>query len=243
MSSILREDAEAVAVVSINRPAQMNALDAATNLELRAVLRGADGDDAVAAVVLTGVGGRAFCAGADVRDRAVMNPRQTRRVSFGGGLTGVAGRLERLTKPLVAAVVGHAIGGGCELAMACDVVVAGRSASFWIPEAQRGYIAESPVGHRALRHLPYHIAMEFVLSGRLMGAEEAHRWGLANAVVDDELAVPTAIETARRIGAGNRQAISAYKHAMESRYGWPLDVALSTRFEPIEEFQASRFSD
>lgn len=173
----IRIDGPAMHIV-INRPEVMNALDPAAHVELAAAFdRYAAGDDLRVAVI-TGAGDRAFCAGSDLK---------AREAAGGDDLpaTGFAGLTERfdLNKPVIAAVNGHAIGGGMEIVMACDLAVAVRHAKFGLPEPGIGLAASGGL-HRLARQVPMKQAMEIALTGRLFGADEAFRYGLVNRVVD-----------------------------------------------------------
>ena len=240
---VLHSVEDHVATVTINRPERMNALDAASNRRLHDVLVKLDADDDVWVLVLTGAGERAFCAGGDLvaADVDAPNAMSARRsVSFGGGLTGVAGRLLNLEKPIIAAVNGVAVGGGFELALACDIVVAADTARFVFPEARIGWISHSPCVHRAVRHLPFHIGMGLVLTGRSLSAEEAHRYGMLNELVTDGDVVGAATAWARSILECSPLAVRAVKEAAVVGLRGSLDTALSTRWETIEEFQHTR---
>jgi len=222
-----------VATITIDRPHRMNSLDSAANRAIAQVFQDLDSDPDVRAIVVTGAGNRAFCTGADLK----ADPEHTGpRVSF-AGITGVGGPMIEVGTPMIAAVSGYAIGGGFELAAACDIIVASHSASFSIPEGVKGFLAESPVGHRAMRQLPHHVALDLALTGRAMDGAEAERWGFVNYLVDQDQVVAKASEVAHAVAAGPPLALRAFKSALKSRSGWPLDVAMSTRFELIEQYQ------
>ena len=148
--------------------------------------------------------------------------------------------MRSLRKPLIAAVRGYAIGGGFELAAACDIIVASTGATFSIPEGTIGNLAESPVGHRAIRHLPHHVAMDMALTGRRITAEEGMRWGFVNYLVDDDAVLETAIDIGRTIARSSPLAIQAFEYHADDGADSPLDTALARRFEPIEAYQKSR---
>lgn len=172
-----------VARVTIARPEVMNALHAAAHFELAAIWDDFEADDNLRVAVLTGEGQKAFCAGRDLKDRArAGTPGPDRPTSGGGGLTS---RFER-TKPIIARVNGFALGGGMEIALACDVIVAAEHAELGLPEPRRGLIAGSLGVHRLPRHIPLKVAMGFLLTGRTMPAWRAHELGLVNEVVPFE---------------------------------------------------------
>lgn len=169
-----------VAYVTIARPEVMNALHAAAHFELASIWDDFDADSALRVAVLTGEGEKAFCAGRDLKDRARAGAQgPDRPASGGGGLTSRFGR----TKPIIARVNGFALGGGMEIALACDIIVAADHAELGLPEPRRGLIAGSLGVHRLPRHIPLKAAMGFLLTGRTMTAQRAYELGLVNEVV------------------------------------------------------------
>jgi crotonobetainyl-CoA hydratase len=186
--------------------------------------------------MLSAEGERAFCVGADV----TALPEQPRRIALGGGLTGIGGPLVTLKKPVVAAVQGYVLGGGLELAMCADIIVAADKAQFGLPETKVGIIAECGVVHRAIRQLPHHIALALILTGERLSAEAAFRYGLVNQLVDPSSLMEAAEDWVARIISGSPLAVQAAKAAVMSRLDMPLEVALSTRFEPIEAYASSQ---
>jgi len=168
--------------VTVNRPEKLNALTVATIAELERAVREAAGDRAVHGVVITGAGDKAFVAGADIAELSSLGPEQAKELALRG--QAVFARIERLTKPVVAAVNGYALGGGCELAMACHVRVASANAVFGQPEVKLGLIP----GYGGTQRLPRLVgrgrALELLLSGRNVAAAEAERIGLVNRVVE-----------------------------------------------------------
>lgn len=170
----------AVAYVTINRPDVMNALHAAAHFELAAIWDDFEADGLLRVAVLTGAGERAFCAGRDLKDRARAGGSGPDRPPTGGG--GLTSRFTRL-KPIVARVNGFALGGGMEIALACDVIIASDHAEFGLPEPRRGLIAGSLGVHRLPRQAPLKPALGFLLTGRTMPAQRAYELGLVNEVV------------------------------------------------------------
>jgi enoyl-CoA hydratase/carnithine racemase len=225
-----------IAWVTLNRPEALNAINAEMETLLAQAWNEINRDPDIWVAILKGAGERAFCAGADVKPGAAEAPS---RVAFGGGLTGVGGPLVHLTKPLIAAVRGYVLGGGFELVACSDIIVAADTAQFGIPEAKAGIIGESGILHRAVRQLPYRVAMAMILTGERMNAEIAYRYGLVNEVVSAEKLDETAHSWAERICASSPLAVQAAKHAVASRLGWPLEIALATRYEPIEAYAQS----
>jgi enoyl-CoA hydratase len=175
----------AIAVVTIDRPEALNALDVATLTELRDRLLELSGDEEVRVVILTGAGEKAFVAGADIKYMSGLGVDEARAW---GELGHEAGRLlETMTKPTIAAVNGFALGGGCELALACDLRYAASSAKFGQPEVNLGIIPGWGGTQRLARVCGLGIAKELIFTGRVVGAEEALRIGLVNAVHDPVL--------------------------------------------------------
>ncbi|MFC5458906.1 enoyl-CoA hydratase-related protein [Massilia niabensis] len=221
-----------VAQVKLNRPKSLNAIDPGMDRDLRAAWDEINRNPEIWVAILTAEGERAFCVGADVSkgtDRAG-------RMALGGGLTGIGGPLVTLTKPLIAAVQGYALGGGFELAMCADIIVAASTTQFGLPETKAGIMGECGVMHRAIRQLPHHIAMGMILTGERMKAADAFNYGLVNEVVEPAELEEAAQRWAERIAAASPLAVQAAKAAVLQRLDWPLEVALATRFEPIEAY-------
>lgn len=233
---LLYDVRDRIAYVTLNRPKALNSVSHALDLELEARWDEIDADPDIWAVVLNATGEKAFSAGADISG---SGPEPTRRLALGGGLTGVGGPLRVLKKPMVAAVHGYVLGGGFEFAMCADIIVAADNTQFGLPEVKIGVIGESGVMHRAIRQLPHHVALAMVLTGDRLPAVDAERFGLVNEVVAfDELSA-AATRWAEKLTAASPLAQQAAKHAVLSRAGHPLDVALATKFEPIEAFAYS----
>ena len=222
--------------VRLNRPKSLNAINGEMDDALFAAWQEIDSDPEIWAGLLSAEGEKAFCVGADVRGGASKSPR---RMALGGGLTGVGGPLVQLRKPLIAAVQGYVLGGGFELAMCADVIVAASGTQFGIPETAAGIMGESGIMHRAIRQLPYRIALSMVLTGERLGAAEARQYGLINEVVEFSGLMQAANRWAEKLMAAAPLAAQAAKQAVLQRAGWPLDVALATRFEPIEAYAFS----
>jgi crotonobetainyl-CoA hydratase len=189
-------------------------------------------DPDIWAVILSAEGEKAFCIGADVSG----GTDRSGRMALGGGLTGIGGPLVKLKKPMVAAVQGFCVGGGFELAMCADIIIAADSAQFGLPETKVGIIGECGVVHRAIRQLPYHIAMAMILTGERIKADTAQQYGLVNEVVPYADLAGAAQKWADKINAASPLAVQAAKAAVLGRLGHPLEVALMTRFEEIEAY-------
>ncbi len=194
-------------VITLNRPEARNAVNAAVSTAVGDALQHAQDDLEVRAVVITGAG-ESFCAGADLkaisRRENLFHPEHSE--------WGFAGYVHHyIDKPTVAAVNGTALGGGTELALASDLVVAEERATFGLPEVKRGLIAAAGGVFRIVDHLPRKVAMELLFTGEPMSATDAHRWGLINQVVADGTAVDAALALAERITANAPLAVSASK--------------------------------
>jgi len=168
--------------VTVNRPEKLNALNVATMTELGHAMTTASSDSEVRAVVITGAGEKAFVAGADISELNVLGPEAAREFALRG--QAVFNTIERLEKPVIAAVNGFALGGGCELAMACHLRIATSNAVFGQPEVKLGLIPGFGGTQRLPRIVGRGRAMEILLTGRNVSAEEAERMGLANRVVE-----------------------------------------------------------
>ena len=190
------EVAAPIATITLNRPQVLNALSPELIGELTEALEELDRDGSVRAVVLTG-GPKVFAAGADIADMAERTPVEQLQRDQTGRWQKVTG----FTKPLIAAVNGYALGGGCELAMMCDLIVAGDSARFGQPEINLGIIAGAGGTQRWTRTAGKHIAMEINLTGRPITAERAYQVGLVNRVVPAESTIAAAQELAGEIAA------------------------------------------
>jgi enoyl-CoA hydratase len=207
---LAREDG--VAVLTVNRPDALNALDSATLTELRDRLRELGEDSDVRVVVLTGAGDRAFVAGADIRYMSGLGVDEAREW---GALGQEAGSLlETMPKPTIAAINGFALGGGCELALACDFRYATQTAKLGQPEVNLGIIPGWGGTQRLARAVGIGIAKELVLSGRMVDADEAQRIGLVNAVFEPSVLLAKTLETARALAAKGPLALAAAKRSL-----------------------------
>ncbi|MEE2057200.1 enoyl-CoA hydratase-related protein [Rhodococcus artemisiae] len=207
---VLVEQIDQILVVTINRPHARNAVSAAVTQGLVDALARAQNDPDIRAVVVTGAGDEAFCGGGDLKEMAAgrslyPSPEIERAWGFGGFCR------HPIDKPIIAAVNGYAIGGGVEIAMACDLVVATESAWFSLPEVRNGFLASGGGAIRAAQWLPRAIAMEILLLGERFSARQAHEWGLVNRVVPDGRSLSTALDLAYRIATSAPLAVQATK--------------------------------
>ena len=176
--NILLERTGAVATVTVNRPKVLNALNGQTLRELAAAFDEVEADAGVRCLVVTGAGEKAFVAGADINELATMQPLQAKDLAFSGQQ--VFGRLEKMTKPSIAMINGFALGGGCELALACTLRTASTTAKLGLPEVSLGIIPGYGGTQRLARIAGPGVAREWVLTGDMYSAEEAHRVGIVN---------------------------------------------------------------
>jgi crotonobetainyl-CoA hydratase len=235
MSSIEFSQQGHVAHVRLNRPKTLNAINAEMDQGLLDAWLEINRNPDIWVAVLSAEGERAFCVGADVSGGA----ERPSRMALGGGLTGVGGPFVTLRKPLVAAVQGYVLGGGFELAMCADIIVAANTAQFGLPETKVGIMGEAGIVHRAARQLPYRIGLAMILTGDRMNAADAMKYGLVNEVVEPGELTDAASRWAEKIASASPLAVQAAKAAVLQRLDWPLEVALATRFEPIEEYAFS----
>src|SRR5271168_4683410 len=209
---LLLERAEGILTITINRPGQKNAVDHEVAVKLAAALDTLDGDPALSAGILTGAGG-SFCAGMDLKAFA----RGELPIITGRGLGGLTRATVR--KPLIAAVEGWALGGGFELALACDLIVAAEDAKFGFPEVTRGLVASEGGLIRLPHHLPYHIAMGMLLTGQPLQATVASQYGLVNEISESGAALAAAQVLAGRVAANAPLALAAIKAVVLAAQG------------------------
>jgi dehydration protein DpgD len=189
VSRVRYEKKEHVAYVTLDRPEALNAMDLRTHEELAAIWDDVEADDAVRVAVLTGAGERSFSVGQDLKERARLDREGTPPTTFGSaGRPGWPRLTERftMTKPVVARVHGYALGGGFELALACDIIVASTRAVFALPEARLGLIPGAGGAFRLARQLPLKTAMGYLLTGRRMSAATAFHFGLVNEIAEPD---------------------------------------------------------
>jgi enoyl-CoA hydratase len=211
-----------VALLRFNRPKQLNALNGQVMDELCSALEALDRDDAIRVLVVTG-NERAFAAGADIGEMAKASPidmLRTNRIAQWD-------RVRRIGKPVIAAVAGWCLGGGCELAMTLDLVVAAESARFGQPEINIGVIPGAGGTQRLARAVGKSVAMEMIMTGDPVDAREAHRLGLVARVVPDELLVEDALALAAKIATKSPLALRLAKEAVNAAYEMSLTDALA----------------
>ena len=219
---VLTEVTDGVGVLTLNRPEAKNAVDLATTQALAAAVDEFEARSDVAVLVLTGAGGT-FCAGMDLKAFA----RGERPRIEGRGFAGLTEAPP--VKPLIAAVEGWALAGGCELALTADLIVAARDARFGIPEVKRGLFAAGGGVLRLAKALPYQRAMEMALTGDPLPAEVAHRCGLVNVLTEPGGALAGARELAARIAANGPLAVRASKALIAASVAWTDRAALDAQ--------------
>ncbi len=217
---IVEKDGD-IAVVTLNRPQQLNALSYDLVKDLSLAMQEIDGDEEIRVMIVTG-GEKVFAAGADIKEmaeRGPFDPRIQERLAY-------RDRINEIKKPVIAAVSGFALGGGCELAMSCDIIIAAETARFGQPEVNLGIIPGSGGTQRLTRAVGKHRAMEMVLAGEALSAADAERCGLVNRVVPVELLLEEAKNLAKKIAAKPLLAVKAAKEAVLKSANTALDEGL-----------------
>ena len=224
---VLVEHSGGVTVITINRPRARNAVNRAVSDGIAAALEEFEARRDLVAAVITGAGGT-FCSGMDLKafvaGENVMHPDR--------GFAGIAHRPPR--KPTIAAVEGHALAGGCEIALACDLIVAAEDARFGIPEVKRGLVAGAGGLLRLPRRVPYGVAMRLALTGDLLTAPEAERHGLVTELTAPGKALKGALALASSIAANAPLAVAATKEIIASSAAWSPDEAFDRQNEIIQ---------
>ncbi|KAA9015738.1 enoyl-CoA hydratase-related protein [Niallia endozanthoxylica] len=220
---------DAIAVITINRPKFLNALNTEVLKELSEAVDLITSDAAIRAVIVTGAGEKAFVAGADIAEMQMKDVLEAREFSSLGNK--IFSKLENLQKPVIAAVNGFALGGGCELAMACDIRIAGHQAKFGQPEVGLGIMAGFGGSQRLARLVGAGIAKELLFTGEMVHAERAYAMGLVNQVVDSSEVLDEAKRMAKMIAAKSPLGVSFTKKAVNEGLNLDLERALSLEAE------------
>jgi enoyl-CoA hydratase len=227
---------DGVLVLTLNRPEVRNAIDTETAWAMSHALDEFEDDKTLTAAVLTGAGGT-FCAGMDLRAFLAGEKPSV-------GNRGFAGIVERPpAKPIIAAVEGTALAGGFEIVLACDLVIAAENARFGLPEVKRGLVAAGGGLMRLSRRAPFHLAMEWALTGEFVSAAQAERAGLVNRLVPPGTALPAAIELAGAIARNGPLAIAATKRILTECRDWRLEEEFERQREislPVRESADAR---
>ena len=221
--TLLLERTDAVAIVTVNRPDKRNALNTTVRTEIVSALDQLRNDSAVRVVVFTGAGDKAFIAGADINEFAQRTPLEQRAVMTGRVLFE---EIAEYPKPTIAMINGFALGGGCEVALACDIRIAGRSARLGQPEIKLGLIPGGGGTQRLPRLVGAGRALRLLFSGELIGSDEAERMGLVDLVVDDAALRERTMDLAGQIASHSPIALQLMKSAVRAALETPLSAGL-----------------
>ena len=222
---VLFSAAEGIATLTINRPDKLNALNDETLRALDRALDRVETEEGILAVIITGAGEKAFVAGADIAEIAERNPVTAREMALRG--QALYSRIETLSVPVIAVVNGFALGGGCELAMACHIRLASEKARFGQPEVKLGIIPGYAGTQRLPRLVGKGMAMELILSGRMIDAAEALRIGLVNHVFPPDALMDEAVKLAGEISAQGPLAVRFSMEAINQGLEMPFEAACS----------------
>lgn len=222
-NNLLIQKENKLAILSINRPAALNALNADMLQELGQAIQSLANDAEVDVIILTGSGEKAFVAGADIAFMQQLDPVAARKFALMG--QNVFNMIENCPKPVIAAINGYALGGGCELAMACDIRIASEKAKFGQPEVHLGVIPGFAGTQRLARLVGKGKAKELIFTGDMIDAQEAYRIGLVNQVVPPDLLIEQAKKLANKIAAKGQVAVQMAKRAINEGLEMPLEQA------------------
>ena len=220
--TLIVETTDAVTLIRLNRPEALNALNSALLGELTQALAAADADEAVGCIVLTG-SAKAFAAGADIKEMSTKSYADM----FKHDLFSAAGAIEAVRTPIIAAVAGFALGGGCELAMLCDFIIAADTARFGQPEINLGVAPGMGGSQRLARFVGKSKAMDMILTGRMMDAAEAERSGLVSRLVAADALIDEALATAKVIARQSPLAVKMNKELVNAAYETTLSTGLA----------------
>jgi enoyl-CoA hydratase len=222
--NIIFEKEENIAIITFNRPDAMNALNNQTRAEFREAIAAVAADDQIKVLILTG-SGKAFVAGSDIKEFNQTSAYDAHNIQRLGGL------VEKLDKPVIAAVNGFCLGGGNEIAMGCDIIIASEKAKFGQTEVNIGIIPGGGGTQRLPRLIGVCRAKELIFTGDIIGAEEAYRLGLVNRVVPVDQLMPTAKEMAKKIAAKSAAALKLAKTAINRGMQTNLESGLNYEYE------------
>jgi enoyl-CoA hydratase/carnithine racemase len=213
--------ANLVAEITLNRPKKHNAITQEMAAALQEFCAGVDKDDAIRVVLLKGAGDKAFCSGSDLNSLAQYpTPWKFRnRVIYEAAI-------RNIKKPVIAALKGWVLGGGCEMALSCDIRIAGHSSKFGCPEVTRGWVGGGGASQLMPRLIGYGAAMKILLTGDPIGAEEAFRLGLCDVLVEDSEVEATAMAMCKKIAGFSPVAVESVKAAVRMSLSAPLDAGL-----------------
>lgn len=233
LANVTLEKEGSIAVVTINRPKALNALNSETLKDIETVIDELANDDAIFAVIVTGSGEKAFVAGADITEMKDLNVMEGRKFGILGNR--VFRKLESLEKPVIAAVNGFALGGGCELSMACDIRIASSKAKFGQPEVGLGITPGFGGTQRLARIVGTGMAKEMIYTGKIINAEEAFRIGLVNKIVEPDKLMDEARALANTIAMQAPIAVKLCKSAINRGMQCDIDTAIMYESEAFGE--------
>ena len=226
--SVLIHIHESILEITINRP-PANAINRQVSVAIYNALSRLQEDENLSVAIITGAGERIFSAGWDLKEIAAMENSQQaldESINCPGGFAGIT-EFWDLKKPVITAINGIAVGGGFEIALASDIIIAADHTEFFLPEMQRGFLPDAGAIQNLPRRMPYNIAMELLYTGRRMPAHEAHQWGLVNQVVAANELMSCAREMATRIAAGAPLALQALKEVIPAIQELPIKQAFA----------------
>lgn len=235
--TVLFEQSGHLVTITLNRPEALNAINPPLGDALRHAFEEVRDNDSVWVAILTGAGDRAFSAGADLRWRS-ENEDKVRNPGAGTGGKVLSAEFA-CWKPVIAAVNGCAVGGGLELALACDVIVAAERARFGLPEPRRGLMADGGGVHGLSRQIPLKLAMEMILTGQFIDARRAAEVGLVNRVVENDRLLPAAIQLAEAIMECSPKAVQAAKQAVVLGGRLSFEEAMISEFSLFRRLKES----
>lgn len=225
--NILFQVEDGIATITFNRPKALNALNAPLVKDLRDAVEKIDADDSVRCVILTGSGDKAFVAGADISELAKFNPLQAKNhIEF---VQSTFDYLQKLRIPVIAAVNGFALGGGLEVAMACDFIYASDNAKFGLPEINLGVLPGFGGTQRLPRMIGPNLAKEMLYTGKMIDSDEAKSIGLVNNVFAQDQLMDAVMKTAKTIASKGKVSLRAAKHTVN--YGLNVDLETACRME------------
>ncbi len=229
MKNLLLNNENGILTITINRPDKLNALNTETIQELKQTFLDIFEDESVKGIIIVGSGTKAFVAGADITEFIGLTPEEGQKLSAEG--QEVFDRIELFSKPVIAAVNGFALGGGCELAMACHLRVASDNAKFGQPEVKLGLIPGYGGTQRLVQLIGKGKAMEYLMTAEMISAEQAERWGLVNYVTTPEQLIPKCVELLNKILMQSPVAIHGIVNSVSDYFTEGLDGFIGENIE------------
>jgi len=223
---ILLEKRDGIAVLTLNRPHALNAADRAMVRALRQAIRDVEDDPKIGVLIVAGAGGKAFCVGVDLKERQNWSDEEAQAFRL-GEMFPLFREFEEMLKPSIAVVNGHCLGGGFEIALTCDLIIASPQSKFGLPEVKWGLIPAAGGSRKLPRLIGMARAKEMILTGQGITAAQAEQWGLINRVVAPELGLQEAENLARLILGNVRVAVGAAKRSMDQS----MDLQRTTAFD------------